>query len=187
MRRNWRLFINLLFRLVRMSINEFLCPYTKKARKDDPLGLSLMKKQIPVCMSGSTIFSGDWWNSPIWSPEGWSPYTYMMLIHHQKFKILFTELFTVAVSLTRQLHNCIWGLFGNIQNRTMSKNGKTEKFERRFLKLVFLKMYVSKPESRNWLRPWASHTPRLYWLVLIKFNFRKGSHKYIFYQDYLVK
>jgi len=26
----------------------------------------------------------------------------------------------------RQLHNRIWGLFGNLQNWTMSKNGKTK-------------------------------------------------------------
>jgi hypothetical protein len=44
--------------------------YKEKAREDDPLRLSLMKKQIPVCMSASTIFSGDWWNSLHRSPEG---------------------------------------------------------------------------------------------------------------------
>ncbi len=90
------------------SVRLCVCPQTNSfvhIQRKSPKGWSsqaftLMKNtKIPVCMSASTIFSGDWWNSLHRSPEGWLPYTYMMLIHHQKFKILFAKLFTVAVWL----------------------------------------------------------------------------------------
>ena len=142
-----------------MSINEFLCPYTKK--KPERMILSGFRswKKTPVCMSGSTIFSGDWWNSPIWSPEGWSPYVYMMLGQHQLFQILFAKLFTVAVWLCHNNQFVFRPVSRTFKIEQCQKAAK-RKLVRRFLKLVFLKKVMRtnlSPEFSNYKMIFYTH------------------------------
>ena len=125
-----------------------------------------MKKQIPVCMSASTIFSGDWCNSLHRSPEGWLPYTYMMLIHHQKFKIIFTELFTVAVWLRHNNQFVFRPVSLTFKIEQCQKPAKP-KLVRHFLKLVFLKKVKRtnwSPEFSNYKMIFYTHrAPALLW------------------------
>jgi hypothetical protein len=62
----------------------------------------------------------------------------MMLIHHQKFKILFTELFTVAVWL-RHNNQFVFRPVSRTFKIEQCQKAAKRKLVRHFLKLVFLK------------------------------------------------
>jgi len=60
---------------------------------------------------------------------------------------------------TRQLHNCIWGLFANLQNRKFPKNGKTQTCAALPQISIFEKGNEDKLESRIswWFFKSATH------------------------------
>ena len=108
-----------------MCINEFLCAYTKKAREDDPLRLSLKWKNKYQFVCRHLLSSVETGGTPyIDHPEA-DCRIHIWCSFITKNSKIFSR--SYSQSPYRLRDNCIivfGDFYANFQNRTMSKNAK---------------------------------------------------------------